>query len=252
MLLKLLLQSDEVHPQVVRVEELVLRDVLESLLVLIRALGGLPQQQPPCLHVPGQVAAFLVCVRARGDLHHEGRLALHEVREQCQVHRRPEVVRIRYEHVLESLRKKPLERPAAQHRRIKIAVARRAPLVARLRGPGSRGEVRRRHLRRFVLHELEVVAGAQVGILRERLQGVLGRRERVHQHKLQVLDLELRLHGLDLLGDEVQEGVALGHLEQGLRLLQAHARAKASIKLQDDRLLQELRVCLDLQLLVLG
>mmetsp|Transcript_17770 Transcript_17770/g.45476 ORF Transcript_17770/g.45476 Transcript_17770/m.45476 type:complete len:325 (+) Transcript_17770:70-1044(+) len=88
------LERDQVHPQVVGVEKLVLGDVLKLSLVLLAALRRLAQKQPARLRVLGQVAALLVRVRALGHLHHERRAQARKVREQLEAHRGTKVVRV--------------------------------------------------------------------------------------------------------------------------------------------------------------
>ena len=83
-------------------------------------------------------------------------MLLREPREQLEVHRRAEVVRVGDEHVLVALGDERVERPRANERRVQIAVARRAPLAVGLRRPARRliailGDLRRadaRHRRR--------------------------------------------------------------------------------------------------------
>mmetsp|Transcript_115879 Transcript_115879/g.328408 ORF Transcript_115879/g.328408 Transcript_115879/m.328408 type:complete len:511 (+) Transcript_115879:198-1730(+) len=250
-LLELRLEGLEVHPEVVGVEVLVLLGVLELLLVLLGALRRLAQEEAPRRGLAGEVAALLVGVRAPGHLHHEGGLRLGEVREELQVHHGAQVVRVRDEHVLEALRQELLQRAAAEHRRVEVAVPRRAPLVRGVLRPGRRREVRLRHLRRLVLHELEVVPRAEVRVLREEGEGVGRRGEGVHEQEGEVR-LEALAHHLHLLGDEVQERVAARDLQQRLGLVEAHARAEAAVQLQHHRRFQERRVRGHVQLLELG
>mmetsp|Transcript_115881 Transcript_115881/g.328420 ORF Transcript_115881/g.328420 Transcript_115881/m.328420 type:complete len:351 (+) Transcript_115881:198-1250(+) len=172
-LLELRLERLQVHPQVVRVEVLVLVHVLEVLLVRLGALRGLAQQEAAGLPVAREVPALLVRVRARGHLHHERRLGLGEVREELEVQHGAQVVRVGDEHVLEPHAQQLVQRAAPEHCGVEVPVARRAPLVRRLRRPARRGLVRLGHLGRLVLHELEVAAGPEVRVFLQELQRVL-------------------------------------------------------------------------------
>mmetsp|Transcript_50795 Transcript_50795/g.151994 ORF Transcript_50795/g.151994 Transcript_50795/m.151994 type:complete len:256 (-) Transcript_50795:67-834(-) len=195
--------------------------------------------------------ALLVGLGAVGHLHHEGRPGAREVRQDLQVHGGPEVIGVGHKHVLEALAQELVERAAAEHRGVEVSVARRAPLVCRLLLPGGRRHVRGGDLRRLVLDELEVCARAELGVLGEGRQGVGGCRERVHEHERQVRLVRL-LHRGNLLGDEVQEAVAAGDRQERLGLVQAHAGSQAAVELQDDSLLQQLRILLDGQFLKPG
>mmetsp|Transcript_31004 Transcript_31004/g.79027 ORF Transcript_31004/g.79027 Transcript_31004/m.79027 type:complete len:533 (-) Transcript_31004:21-1619(-) len=251
-LLELGLERLEVHPQVVGVEELVLVHVLELLLVLVGALRRLAQREAAGGLVLREVAALLVRVRALADLHHEGRARGGEVRQDLEVHGGAQVVRVGDEHVLEALLQELVQGAAAEHGRVQVAVAGRAPLVAVVGLPVGRRVVAGSHLRRLVLHELELGALAQVLVLGQGLLGVRGRGEGVHEHELQV-GLVFALHDADLLSDEVQEGVAARDRQQRLRLVQAHASAQAAVQLQHNGLLQQrLRVLGLRQALVRG
>mmetsp|Transcript_11641 Transcript_11641/g.31335 ORF Transcript_11641/g.31335 Transcript_11641/m.31335 type:complete len:782 (-) Transcript_11641:241-2586(-) len=248
-LLELRLQCLQVDPEVVGVEELVPLGVLECLLVLLRALRRLAEQQVAGGLVLGQVPALAVRGRALRGLHHEGGARIGEVGEDLEVHRGAEVVGVGHKHVLEAFLQQFVQGAAAEHRRIEVAVPRRAPLVAGLLLPSGRAEIAGSHLGCLVLHELKVGALAELLVRGERLERVCGRGERVHKHELN-LGLELLVHGPHLLGDQVQETVALRDGQERLRLVETHASAEASIQLQNDRLLEQRRIGLDLDLLV--
>mmetsp|Transcript_77956 Transcript_77956/g.241632 ORF Transcript_77956/g.241632 Transcript_77956/m.241632 type:complete len:486 (+) Transcript_77956:199-1656(+) len=251
MLRELLLERLQVDPQVVRVEELVPRGVLEGLLVLLGALRGLAEQQAAALLLLGQVPALLVRLGAVGHFHHEGGAGAHEVGQDLEIHGRAQVVGVGHEHVLEAVPQELVERAAAQHCRVQVPVARGAPLVPGLLLPVGRGHVGGGDLGRLVLDELKVGARAEVGVLGQSGQGVGGRRERVHEHELEVHLVGL-LHGCHLLGGQVQEAVAIGDGEEGLGLVQAHAGPQAAVQLQDDRLGEQRGVLRDGELLEPG
>mmetsp|Transcript_141976 Transcript_141976/g.453889 ORF Transcript_141976/g.453889 Transcript_141976/m.453889 type:complete len:568 (+) Transcript_141976:131-1834(+) len=247
-LLELRLQCLQVDPEVVGVEELVPLGVLECLLVLLRALRRLAEQQVAGGLVLGQVPALAVRGRALRGLHHEGGARIGEVGEDLEVHRGAEVVGVGHKHVLEAFLQQFVQGAAAEHRRIEVAVPRRAPLVAGLLLPSGRAEIAGSHLGCLVLHELKVGALAELLVRGERLERVCGRGERVHKHELN-LGLELLVHGAHLLRDQVQEAVALGDRQQGLRLVEAHACAEAAVQLQNHGALEKAGVRLHVELL---
>mmetsp|Transcript_52796 Transcript_52796/g.141404 ORF Transcript_52796/g.141404 Transcript_52796/m.141404 type:complete len:441 (-) Transcript_52796:273-1595(-) len=240
-LCELLLQRLEVHPEVVGVEELVLRGVLEGLLVLVGALRGLAEQQAAALLLLGEVAALLVGLGAVCHLHHEGRAGLREVRQDLEVHGGSEVVGVRYKHVLEALRKELLQCTASKHRRVQVTVAGGAPLMSGILLPGSWREVSSRDLWRLVLHKLKVRPRPKLRVLGQGRQGVCGGREGVHEHEGEVGLVGL-LHGGHLLGDEVQEALVASDRKERLCLVQAHAGAQAAVQLQNDRLREQARI----------
>mmetsp|Transcript_10165 Transcript_10165/g.34549 ORF Transcript_10165/g.34549 Transcript_10165/m.34549 type:complete len:358 (+) Transcript_10165:282-1355(+) len=153
---KLRLEGNQVDPEVVGVEVLVLGHVLEGVLVLLGALGRLAEEEVPRAGVPGEVAALLVRFGALRHLHHEGRLLARKVGEQLEVQRGPQVVRVGHEHVLLAVGEELVEGAAPEERRVEVAVARRAPLQGRVRGPVGGRKGGRVHLGGLVLHELEV------------------------------------------------------------------------------------------------
>mmetsp|Transcript_6820 Transcript_6820/g.16183 ORF Transcript_6820/g.16183 Transcript_6820/m.16183 type:complete len:327 (-) Transcript_6820:692-1672(-) len=91
-LVKLVLEGLQVHPEVVGVEEGILGRVLEGLLIRIWALRRLAEQQVAAGLLPCQMPTLLVGICAVCHLHHEGCPLLCEVSEDLQVHGRPQVV----------------------------------------------------------------------------------------------------------------------------------------------------------------
>mmetsp|Transcript_8637 Transcript_8637/g.27096 ORF Transcript_8637/g.27096 Transcript_8637/m.27096 type:complete len:1102 (-) Transcript_8637:19-3324(-) len=235
-------QRLEVDPEVVRVEVLVRRDVLELVLVLVRALRRLAQDELRVGLAHGQVAALLVVRRPLAALHHEGRLRVGEVLEELGVERRAEVVRVRDEHVLDALGEEGVQLPRAEQRGVQVAVARRAPLDRRLCRPRRRLQRLDLDLRDLVLDELQVLVRGEHRVLRrEEGHRVLRRRERVHQHEPN-LRPERRPHPRDLLRRQVQERIGPLDEQQALRVVQPHARPEAAVQLQDHRLPEQRRV----------
>jgi hypothetical protein len=98
----------------------------------------------------------------------------------------------------------------------------------------------------LVLHKFKVSAGAQVRILGQVAERILGCREAVHQHECKV-GLVLRAHRANLLGDQVEEGVVAFDGQQRLGLVESHAGAEAAVELEHQRLLQERRVGLNVE-----
>ncbi len=102
---------------------------MEGFLVLGRALSGLAENVLAVAHA--QVAAFLVVGGPLAALHHEREVLLREVRQEVQIERRAEVVRVRDEHVLHARGEQLVKKPTPLERSIQIAMARRTPAKER-------------------------------------------------------------------------------------------------------------------------
>mmetsp|Transcript_21030 Transcript_21030/g.62205 ORF Transcript_21030/g.62205 Transcript_21030/m.62205 type:complete len:280 (+) Transcript_21030:1028-1867(+) len=188
------------------------------------------------------MAALLVRVGARRALHCERRRRLREPGEELEVHGCAQVVRVGDKHELVPLRQQRLESAGAEHRRVEVPVAGRAPLAVGLGRPRGGGEVGLNNLWRLVLLELErQPLCLQLGVLCEVRERVGRRGERVHQHEGE-RHAGGGAHLLHLQRDEVEEVSPLLELEQRLCLLEAHAGAEAAVQLDHHRRLEQRRV----------
>mmetsp|Transcript_33400 Transcript_33400/g.61279 ORF Transcript_33400/g.61279 Transcript_33400/m.61279 type:complete len:201 (+) Transcript_33400:988-1590(+) len=115
------------------------------------------------------------------------------------------------------------------------------PLMARICGPGRRSQSICFDFRCFVLDKLQIITSAKLSVLGQGGKSVSRGRERVHEHELEIWHRVLLLHKFHLLGNKIQERVAVGDRQQRLCLLKTHASSKTSIQLQDYCLLQQLR-----------
>lgn len=104
-----LLENVEANPEVVCVEVLVLRDVLELGLVLVGAHGALAENELRVAVALCKVTPFLVILSALAALHHEGSVGGRKVSQQGEVHRSSKVVTVRDGHVLDAIGKERIE-----------------------------------------------------------------------------------------------------------------------------------------------
>lgn len=122
-------------------------------------------------------------------------------------------------------------------------MAGRAPFeVGGVRWPlDGGGQVVLAELGLLVLQEVQrqVPPDGQVLVLREQLEGVLAGAERVHEHERQT-GAGGGAGGADLLDDDVQEGAAVPHGQQGLRTVQPHRGPEAAVEIDDDQLVERL------------
>jgi hypothetical protein len=181
------------------------------------------------------VPALAIGLRAVGDLHHERDLLARHPRQHPRLEDGAQVVGVRDERVAVAALEQRVEHPGRQQRRVEVAVAGWAPLQRRVGRPLDRRQVVGEELRLLVLDEVRRHVGARLGV--ERLQRVVVRGERVHQHERQprarpAAQLE------HLARDHVEEAHPVLRLDQRLRARHAHARTEPAVELDHHRLVQ--------------
>ncbi len=153
-----------------------------------------------------------------------------------------EVVRVRDGGIPEAGVEQLLEQAGGLQGGVDVAVAGRAPFeVGGVRWPLD-GGVRsswRSLGSLFCRKSSGRSPDGQVLVLREQLEGVLAGAERVHEHERQT-GAGGGAGGADLLDDDVQEGAAVPHGQQGLRTVQPHRGPEAAVEIDDDQLVERL------------
>ncbi len=228
------IQSD---PQCIGIEIAVAVDVLEGGEIVVRALGNFAENELVVFLANGEVATFFIGFRAAGDFHDEGGTGFSEPTQEAQIELGAKVVGVGDERVFDALIQEAIQPAGTEQGGVDVAVAGRAPFQFGVGGPGSWFQCIDQNFGYPVLHEFHFLRIVEpVGsVFGEVVEGIFTGGEGVHQQEA---------HGragdgaevLDLLDDDVQEGVLSFDGKQALGFLQAHACAQASIELDADGL----------------
>lgn len=231
------LDGTQVDPQVVGVEVLELLDALELLHVLLGHLGNL--QQSHLALVVDQGTTLDVSSGLIGQLHEILSTSLDHVVQDLGVNSGTQVVTVRDEQDLSALGQKRVQFARGHQTLEQVTVSWRVPAVQVI--------VKRVwHRQQGVLEnsgETRLVEGSDPDsvalVFLDNLGSVGVRVEGVHQKKRHV-SVVLSVQVLNLSHRQVQEGVAVSHLNDGLWAHTAHGRTQATVQLQDGQFGQAL------------
>lgn len=227
----------EVDPQVVSVEVLELLDGLELLGVLLGDLGNL--EKSDLAIVVDQGSSLDISSGLVGQLHDVLRAGGGHVFENAEIHNSTKVINVGDEDDLLALGNELVQNAGVVQRLKQISVSGGIPgidSVIEALGHGQVGVLKDSGEPRLV-KGLDVDLVALV-FLDDGL-GVLVGVERVHENEGHV-DVVLSVEVLDLSHRQVEEGLAISNLNDGLGADAAHGGTETTVKLENSKLVEEL------------
>ena len=223
------LEGRKIEPEVIGVEKLMARDVLEVLEITLGTLRDFAEDESVIALTDREVAAFFIGFGPPSDLHREGCSAFGKPIEESGIESRSQVVTIGNKGIFDAVSEEAIQPAAADQGRVEVAMARRAPLMVGFAWPSNGLHGGGIDFRDFVLQHFHFLAVE--GTTFESGQSVLAGGKRIHEQKAH-LSPGIGAEGGNLLGDEIEEGFAVFHLKEAFCFLKAHAGAQATIELQ--------------------
>ena len=154
--------------------------------------------------------------------------------------RRPEVVGVGRHGVPVPLVQERVQQPRGEQRGVDVSVPGRAPLKLRIGLPLHRAQIVSTELGLTVLQEVQRKAvDLDLGVPGQHLEGVLTGAEGVHEDERQAHPVA-PAGGRDLVDQQVEEGLAVAHRQEGLGTVQPHGGSQPPVEPYEDRPAQRL------------